>query len=222
MADIQMSEQQMQEVADAQARFAEFKSREPLLDQAGLDLLFNEGRSQNGWQDKPVGEDILRELYDLARMGATSMNCCPARFVFVHSAEGKEKIKPALLPNNVDKVMSAPMVAVIGYDPQFYSKMGQLFPHRDVAPLFAGNDALAEITAFRNGTLQGAYLMLAARALGLDCGPMSGFDNGAIDEAFFADTAIKSNFLCSLGYGRPEKVFQRLPRLSFEEACELI
>jgi 3-hydroxypropanoate dehydrogenase len=222
MADIQMSEEQIQQVADAQARFTELKSPGPQLDQPGLDLLFNEGRSQNGWQDKPVGEDILRELYKLMRMGATSMNCCPARFVFVHSAEGKEKIKPALLPNNVDKVMSAPVVAVIGYDPQFYSKMGQLFPHMDVAPMFAGNDALAEITAFRNGTLQGAYLMLAARALGLDCGPMSGFDNGGIDEAFFAGTAIKSNFLCCLGYGNPQKIFQRLPRLSFEEACELV
>lgn len=221
MADIQMTEEQMAAVAAAQARFAEFKSAGPTLNTGGLDLLFQEARSQNGWQDKAVSDETLQDIYSQMRMGATSMNCCPARIVFVRTAEGKEKIKPTLLPNNIDKVMSAPVVAIIGYDTQFYSKMGQLFPRMDVVPMFAGNDELAQITAFRNGTLQGAYLMFAARALGLDCGPMSGFDNAAIDEAFFPVTSVKSNFLCCLGYGNAGKIFQRLPRLEFEEACEL-
>ena len=236
MPDIQMTEEQMRQVAEAQKRFAEFKATQPRLQQAGLDLLFHEARSHNGWQDKPVSDETLREVYDLTRMGATSLNSCPARIVFVRTAEGKQKIKPTLIPTNIDKAMSAPVVAILGYDVQFFSKMGQLFPHKDVAPMFAGNAVLAETTAFRNGTLQGAYLMFAAfrngtlqgaylmfaaRALGLDCGPMSGFDNNAIDEAFFSGTTIKSNFLCCLGHGNPEKIFQRLPRLAFEEACEL-
>ena len=221
MPDVQMTEEQMRQVAEAQKRFAEFKATQPRLQQAGLDLLFHEARSHNGWQDKPVSDETLREVYDLTRMGATSLNSCPARIVFVRTAEGKQKIKPTLLPTNIDKAMSAPVVAILGYDVQFFSKMGQLFPHKDVAPMFAGNAVLAETTAFRNGTLQGAYLMFAARALGLDCGPMSGFDNNAIDEAFFSGTTIKSNFLCCLGHGNPEKIFQRLPRLAFEEACKL-
>ena len=222
MTDIQMSEEQMKQVAAAQAWFADFKAKDPQLDAAGLDLLFHEPRSQNGWQDKPVSDDIVREIYKLTRMGATSMNCCPARFVFIRTEAGKEKLKPALAPTNVEKVMTAPVVAIIAYDTQFFSQMGQLFPHMDVAPMFSGNPGLAESTAFRNGTLQGAYLMFAARSLGLDCGPMSGFDNGVVDEAFFAGTGIKSNFLCGIGYGNSQKIFQRLPRLDFEQCCELI
>ncbi len=222
MADIEMSKEQMQQMAAAQARFARLKAEDPQLDATGLDLLFQEARSQNGWQDRPVDKDTLQKLYNLTRMGPTSMNCCPGRFIFVCSEEGKEKIQPMLLPNNIEKVMTAPVVVIIGYDTQFFSKMETLFPHMNVAPLFAGNEPLAETTAFRNGTLQGAYLMFAARSLGLDCGPLSGFDNAAIDAAFFAGTSVKSNFLCGLGYGNHQKVFQRLPRLEFDEVCELV
>ena len=223
MADIEMSEEQKQQVARAQAAFAEFKSGDPQADAASLELMFHSARSMNGWQDRPVSDELLRRVYDIAKMGATSMNGSPARFVFVRSPEGKEKIKPTLMPNNVDKVMTAPLVAIIGHDEKFYERMDLLFPHAvdEAKELFGGLPELAQITAFRNGTLQGAYLMIAARACGLDCGPMSGFDNTAIDEVFFAGTTIKSNFLCGLGYGDAEKIFQRLPRLPFQEACRL-
>lgn len=218
-----MSEEQKQQVARAQAAFAEFKSGDPQADAASLELMFHSARSMNGWQDRPVSDELLRRVYDIAKMGATSMNGSPARFVFVRSPEGKEKIKPTLMPNNVDKVMTAPLVAIIGHDEKFYERMDLLFPHAvdEAKELFGGLPELAQITAFRNGTLQGAYLMIAARACGLDCGPMSGFDNKAIDEVFFAGTTIKSNFLCGLGYGDAEKIFQRLPRLPFQEACRL-
>ena len=223
MADIEMSEEQKQQVARAQAAFAEFKSGNPQADVASLELMFHSARSMNGWQDRPVSDELLRRVYDIAKMGATSMNGSPARFVFVRSPEGKKKIKPTLMPNNVDKVMTAPLVAIIGHDEKFYERMDLLFPHAvdEAKELFGGLPELAQITAFRNGTLQGAYLMIAARACGLDCGPMSGFDNTAIDEVFFAGTTIKSNFLCGLGYGDAEKIFQRLPRLPFQEACRL-
>jgi len=187
-----------------------------------LDQLFRAARSQNKWQDKPVSETLLRAVYDLLRMGPTSANCSPARFVFVTTSEGKERLKPFLSPGNVTKVMTAPVTSIIGYDLAFYEKLPQLFPHADARSWFAGNEKLIETTANRNGTLQGAYLMLAARALGLDCGPMSGFDNAGVDNAFFPNSRVKSNFICAIGYGDPSGVFPRSPRLPFDEACQIV
>lgn len=185
-----------------------------------LDQMFRSARTQNKWQKKPVSPTLLQAVYDLMRMAPTSANCSPARIIFVTSDAGREKLKPFLLPNNVSKVMEAPVTAIIGHDLEFYEKLPKLFPHADARSWFKGNDKLAETTAFRNGSLQGAYLIMAARALGLDCGPMSGFDNAGVDQAFFAGTTIKSNFICCLGYGDPSGVFPRSPRLSFDEACQ--
>ena len=184
-----------------------------------LDQLFRQARTQNKWQDKPVSDTLIHALYDLMRMAPTSANSSPARLVFVTSAEGREKLKPFLLPNNVQKVLSAPVTAIIGYDLEFYEKLPFLFPHADARSWFAGNPAFAETSAFRNGTLQGAYLMMAARSVGLDAGAMSGFDNAKVDELFLAGTTWKSNFLVNLGYGDPAGLFPRSPRLSFDEAC---
>ena len=155
-------------------------------------------------------------------MGPTSTNCCPARFIFIKSDEQKQLIKEALLPNNVDKCMTAPVIAIIGYDLDFSDHMGKLFPHMDVAPMYKGNPDMNLSTAFRNSSLQGAYMMMVARAIGLDCGPMSGFNNDLVDEIFFKDTNVKSNFLCCLGYGDPSKIFMRLPRFEFDEVCKII
>lgn len=192
----------------------------PALDDAVLDQLFHTARTQNAWQDKPVGDDLLHKLYDALKFGPTSANCSPARFVFVRTPEGKEKLKPALSAGNTAKTMAAPVTVIIANDTAFYEHLGTLFPHVDAKPWFPPGP-VAEITAMRNGTLQGAYLMLAARALGLDCGPMSGFKNDVVDQAFFAGTTWKSNFLCNLGYGDPAGLFARLPRLPFETACVL-
>ena len=193
-----------------------------LLSDKQLDLLFGKARSMNGWKDEDVSNEILYSLYELTKMGPTSTNSCPARFVFIKSEEMKEKIKPALLPNNVDKCMTAPVITIIGYDLDFSEHMGKLFPHMDVAPMYKGNSDMNFATAFRNSSLQGAYLMIVARALGLDCGPMSGFNNELVDEQFFSGTNIKSNFLCCLGYGDPSKIFMRLPRFEFDEVCKII
>jgi 3-hydroxypropanoate dehydrogenase len=187
-----------------------------------LDQLFRSARSQNKWQAKPVSPTLLHALYDLLRMGPTSANCSPARFVFVTTDAGREQLKPHLSPTNVGKVMTAPVTAIIGHDLKFYEKLPQLFPHTDARSWFVGNEQLSQTTAFRNGTLQGAYLMLAARALGLDCGPMSGFNNAGVDEAFFPNSTVKSNFICGLGYGDPSGVFARSPRLPFDEACQIV
>jgi 3-hydroxypropanoate dehydrogenase len=187
-----------------------------------LDQLFRSARTQNKWLDKPVSETLIHALYDLLRMAPTSANSSPARFVFVTSAAGREKLKPFVLPNNVAKVMTAPVTAIIGYDLAFHDRLPTLFPHADARSWFAGNERLSETTAFRNSSLQGAYLIMAARALGLDCGPMSGFDNDGVDKAFFAGTKIKSNFICCIGYGDPSGVFPRSPRLSFDEACQIV
>lgn len=187
-----------------------------------LDLLFRQARSQNGWLDEAVNDQQLHELYDLLKMGPTSMNCSPARFVFIRSAEGKERLRPALSPGNIEKTMAAPVIVIIGYDLAFTELLPQLFPHTDGRRFFEGKPEHTATTAFRNGTLQGAYLMLAARSLGLDCGPMSGFDHQKVDAGFFAGSSIKSNFLCGLGRGDSRKLFQRHPRLSFEQACELV
>jgi 3-hydroxypropanoate dehydrogenase len=187
-----------------------------------LDQLFRSARSQNKWQAKPVSPTLLHALYDLLRMGPTSANCSPARFVFVSTDAGRERLKPHLLPSNVSKVMTAPVTVIIGHDLAFYEKLPQLFPHTDARSWFVGNEPLIQTTAFRNGTLQGAYLIMAARSLGLDCGPMSGFNNAGVDQAFFANTTIKSNFICGLGYGDPSGVFARSPRLPFDEACQIV
>jgi 3-hydroxypropanoate dehydrogenase len=187
-----------------------------------LDQLFRSARSQNKWQAKPVSQTLLHALYDLLRMGPTSANCSPARFVFVTTDQGRERLKPHLLPNNVNKVMTAPVTVIIGHDLAFYEKLPQLFPHTDARSWFVGNEPLIQTTAFRNGTLQGAYLIIAARSLGLDCGPMSGFNNAGVDQEFFVNTTIKSNFICGLGYGDPTGVFARSPRLAFDEACKIV
>jgi 3-hydroxypropanoate dehydrogenase len=191
------------------------------LDAAALDQLFRSARSHFKWLDQPVSDAQLERIYALAKWGPTSFNCSPARIVFVKSAAAKEKLKAALMPPNVEKTMTAPVTAIVASDGAFYDKLPQLLPHMDVRGKFVGNPALAESTAFRNGTLQGAYLIMAARSLGLDCGPMSGFDNAAVDAAFFAGTTIRSNFLINIGYGDATALFPRLPRLEFAEACRI-
>jgi 3-hydroxypropanoate dehydrogenase len=190
-----------------------------IVDAAALDQLFRSARTHYKWQDRPVPDARLAELYDLLKFGPTSANSSPARFVFVRTAEGKAKLKPALSEGNLEKTMTAPVVVIVAHDARFYEELPKLFPHADARSWFAGNDALAEVTAFRNGSLQGAYLILAARALGLDAGPMSGFDNARLDEAFFAGTGWKSNFLVNLGYGDESGLFPRGPRLTFDEAA---
>jgi 3-hydroxypropanoate dehydrogenase len=190
-------------------------------DQA-LDVIFRNARTHYSWRDQPVGEDLLQAVWDLAKMGPTSANCSPARVVFVVSREAKERLKPCLMEGNVAKTMAAPATAIIGYDMEFYERLPDLFPHADARSWFVGNPSLIQATAFRNGTLQGAYLILAARSLGLDCGPMSGFDNAMVDERFFAGTSVRSNFLCNLGYGDGANLHPRGPRLSFQEACRVV
>jgi len=190
-----------------------------MLDDAALDALFREARTQNGWADTPISDDELHRLYDLLKFGPTSANSSPARFAFLRSAEAKQRLSPALSPGNVEKVEAAPVVAIVAEDPHFYDHLPKLFPHADARAWFAGNPALAEETAFRNSTLQGGYLIMAARAVGLDVGPMSGFDRSKVDEIFFADKGWKSNFLVCLGHGSGENLFPRAPRLDFSEAC---
>jgi 3-hydroxypropanoate dehydrogenase len=189
----------------------------PPLDDDALDLLFRQARTHNGWQDRPVADDLLRQAVEIAKMGPTSANCSPMRVVFVRSPAGKERLEPALSAGNVEKTMAAPATAIVAYDLAFHELLPRLFPHADARAWFSGNNALVAETAFRNGTLQGAYLMLALRSIGLDVGPMSGFDREKVDAAFFAGTSIRSNFLCNIGYGDPSKLFPRSPRLAAEE-----
>jgi 3-hydroxypropanoate dehydrogenase len=191
------------------------------IDDRALDQLFREARTQNKWRDRPVPDSKLEEIYNLLKYAPTSANSSPARFIFVRTAEGKAKLKQALSPGNVEKTMTAPVTAIVAHDIEFYEKLPFLFPHADARSWFAGNAAFAETSAFRNGTLQGAYLMLAARAAGLDVGGMSGFDNNKVDELFLTGTTWKSNFLVNIGYGDPSGLFPRSPRLSFDEACRL-
>ena len=198
-----------------------FRPHHAPLSEAALDQLFRDGRSHNGWQDRPVTDEQLMALYDLYKMGPTSANCSPARVVFVRSPEAKKKLEPALSEGNRAKTMAAPVVAIIGMDMAFYEQLPKLFPHADARAWFVGNQPMIDDAAFRNGSLQGAYLILAARALGIDTGPMSGIDKAKIDAAFFAGTPVKTNFVCSLGYGDPSKLFGRSPRLSFDEACRI-
>lgn len=186
-----------------------------------LDQLFRTARTQNAFQDRPVEDSQLRALYDLLKWGPTAANSTPARFVFVKSAEAKQKLAPALSEGNYAKTLAAPATVIVAYDEDFHEKLPYLFPHTDAKSWFDGPREGRHESAFRNGTLQGAYLMMAARSLGLDVGPMSGFDNAKVDAAFFAGTAIKSNFLVNLGYGDPTGLFPRLPRLSFDEAARI-
>jgi 3-hydroxypropanoate dehydrogenase len=190
------------------------------LDESALDQLFRAARTHNGWRDRPVPEGLLREAVDLAKMAPTSANASPMRVVFVRSSAGKERLKPALAPGNLEKTMAAPVTAIIGQDLAFYDQLPRLFPHADARAWFVGNDALITVTAFRNSSLQGAYLMLALRAVGLDVGGMSGFDNAKVDAEFFAGTQIRSNFLCNIGYGDPAKLFPRSPRFDFDEIAQ--
>ena len=204
---IELSEDQKKAVAKAQNTFTNLKDNTSSLNEEQLNLLFGEARSMNGWQDKKVSDEMIKSIYELTKMGPTSTNCCPARFKFIKSEDQKELLKEALLPNNIEKVMSSPVIAIIGYDLDFSDNMGKLFPHMDIAPMYKGNAEFNQATAFRNSSLQGAYFMMVSRALGLDCGPMSGFNNDLVDQTFFKGTNTKSNFLCCIGYGDPSKIF---------------
>ncbi|MBF6992568.1 MULTISPECIES: malonic semialdehyde reductase [Cupriavidus] len=206
------------------------------LSEDGMDLLFREARTHNAWLSQPVSDETLRQLYDLMKWGPTSANCSPARILFLRTPEAKQRLVPALAPGNVEKTMAAPVTAIIAYDVKFYELLPKLFPHADARSWFADTPELALTTARRNSSLQGAYFIIAARSLGLDCGPMSGFDNAKVDHEFFPadpkenafqleyfpDSHVKSNFLCNLGYGDPAKLFPRGPRLEFDEACKLL
>jgi 3-hydroxypropanoate dehydrogenase len=192
------------------------------INDEALDIIFRNARTQNKWLDKPVSNTMLMAIYDLMRWGPTSANNSPARILFLTTPEPKERLKPHLSEGNRAKTMSAPVTAIIGYDTDFHDHLPRLFPHNQDAKNWFKDDVLRETTAFRNGTLQGAYFIIAARAVGLDCGPMSGFSNAGVDKEFFAGTNIKSNFICSLGYGDPSGLFPRSPRLSFDEACKIL
>lgn len=193
-----------------------------VLDDKTLDQLFREARTHNGFTDKPVSDEMLQAIYDLYKWGPTSANCEPARIVFVRSDEGKKRLLPHLMESNQAKTLEAPVCAIIGFDTKFYENLPRLFPHDLTAKSwFEGEENTGNVTAFRNSTLQGAYFMIAVRAMGLDVGPMSGFDQEAVDKEFFPDGRIKSNFICNIGYGDDSKLFERHPRLDFEEACQL-
>lgn len=192
------------------------------LDNAALDQLFRSARSQNAWQDKPVPDGLLHELHELMKWGPTSANCWPLRVVYVKSPEAKARLLPLMMEGNRAKVQAAPVTALLGMDLAFHEQLPKLFPHTDAKSWFVGNQPLIEATAFRNSSLQGAYFMLAARALGLDCGPMSGFDADKVNAEFFAGTTVKANFICSLGYGDPAGLFPRSPRPEFSEVCKIV
>ncbi|MBX9772642.1 MAG: malonic semialdehyde reductase [Candidatus Obscuribacterales bacterium] len=192
------------------------------LSEDALNQLFLEARTFSFWIDKPISEETIHELYNLLKMGPTSANGCPARFLFLTSKESKERLAPALVSKNVEKTMKAPLTVIVAWDNEFYEEFPKLTPHFDWKPYFAGKPDLIQSTVFRNSSLQGAYLILAARALGLDCGPMSGFDNAKVDAEFFAGTKWQSNFICNIGYGDPASLHPRNPRLSFDDACKIL
>jgi len=192
------------------------------LDAATLDQLFRNARTHNGWLAQPVTDALIMQLHDLMKWGPTSANCWPLRTVFVKSPEAKARLVPLMMEGNRAKTEAAPVTAILGMDMAFYEQLPRLFPHADAKAWFVGNDALIEGTAFRNSSLQGAYLMLAARALGLDCGPMSGFDAAGVDAEFFAGTQIKTNFICNIGYGDTAQLFPRSPRPEFAEVCKIL
>jgi 3-hydroxypropanoate dehydrogenase len=190
--------------------------------QVSTEQLFSNARTQNGYRPTPVADDTLRALYELVKWGPTSANCSPARFVFVRTDDAKARLMACLAPGNVRKVQEAPVTAIIGMDMAFYDRLPQLFPHTDARAWFVGQASKIEETAFRNSSLQGGYFIIAARALGLDCGPMSGFDSAKMDEAFWPNGTVRTNFICTLGEGDPGKVLARNPRLSFADACSLV
>ncbi|HZW13257.1 MAG TPA: malonic semialdehyde reductase [Noviherbaspirillum sp.] len=192
-----------------------------MLNETALNTLFLQARTQQGWHDRPVSDAQLQQIYDLMKWGPTSANCSPARIVFVKSPEAKEKLLACMNSGNVEKTRTAPVTAIIGMDMEFYEKLPQLYPHTDARSWFAGNQPVIEATAMRNSSLQGGYFIMAARAVGLDCAPMSGFDADKLNAAFFAGTPVKANFVCSIGYGDSSKVHPRGPRLAFDEACRI-
>jgi len=192
------------------------------LDDRSLDIIFREAHTHTVWLDKPVSEALIQQIYDLLKWAPTSANSSPARFVFVRSAAAKQRLLPAMSPGNVEKTRTAPVTAIVAYDTEFYEKLPNLFLHADARSWFAGNQPLIDTTAFRNGTLQGAYLIIAARALGLDAGPMSGFDNAKVDNEFFPGGKVKSNFLVNLGFGDRAKMHPRNPRLPFADAAQIL
>ncbi|OOZ41548.1 malonic semialdehyde reductase [Solemya pervernicosa gill symbiont] len=196
--------------------------RDRTLSEKALDTLFREARSFSNWLDQPVNDELLHKLYDLLKMGPTAANSCPARIRFIKSSEAKQRLKPCLAEGNIEKSMSAPVVAIIGMDMTFYDQLPKLFPHTDARSWFAGKPDKIEESAFRNSSLQAAYLILAARSLGLDCGPMSGIDYPAMDAEFFPEGTIKTNFICAIGYGEPGKLHPRQPRLDFDEAAKIL
>ncbi len=205
--------------SDAQTAVRAMRARISQLDDNAIDLILNDARSHYAWQDRPVSSELLHRLYDITAAGPTSMNTCPARFIFVTSDEGKDRLAKSLKPKNVEKMRGAPVTAILAHDLEFWTHLPKLFPHEDRRPMFEGKPAHIETTAFRNGTLQGAYFMIAARALGLDVGAMSGFSNEVVDEEFFAGTPLKSNFLINLGYADETALFGKLPRFAFDEVC---
>ena len=205
--------------AEAQDGFRALKSRIPALSDDAIDLILRDARSHYAWRDTPVPRETLETLYDIMAAGPTSMNCCPARIIFVTSQEGKDRLAKSLKPKNQPKMAGAPVTAIIAHDLEFWTELPYLFPHEDRRPMFEGKAKHIENTAFRNATLQGGYFMIAARALGLDVGAMSGFDNAVVDEEFFAGTSLRSNFLCNIGYADETALFQKLPRFPFDKVC---
>jgi len=208
--------------AGAQAQHRELRERKPRLDDDSIDLILRGARSHYAWKDKSVSNEVLESIYEITAAGATSMNCCPARFVFVTSMEGKQRLAKSLKEKNIEKVMSAPVTAIIAYDLDFWEELPYLFPHEDRRPFFKGKTAYIEDTGYRNSTLQGAYFTIAARSLGLDVGALSGFSNEIVDEEFFADKNWKSNFLCNVGYADESALFQKLPRFPFDKVCSYL
>lgn len=204
------------------AEIEALRARISELDENSLDLILTRARTHNGWSGRPVSDAQIRRLFDILKMGPTSANCMPGRFIFVRTPEAKARLTPALAPGNVAKVEAAPVVAILGHDVEFWRHLSRLFPHKEMAVHYKDNPAFAEVNAFRNGTLQGAWLIIAARAMGLDTGAMSGFKNDMVDAEFFAGTTVKSNFLCCLGYGDASKVMGKLPKFDFDEVCEII
>jgi len=217
------SEAELERMRDeAQADYRDLRKRKPELDEDSIDLIIRGARSHYAWLDKPVPKALLEKIYAITAAGATSMNTCPARFTFVTSVEGKERLAKSLKEKNIEKMKSAPVTAILAYDLTFWEHLPYLFPHEDRRGLFKGKDKFIEDTAFRNSTLQGAYFMIAARSVGLDVGAMSGFSNDIVDEEFFKGTTLRSNFLCNIGYADETALFQKLPRFSFDEACSYL
>lgn len=203
----------------AQTVVRDLRARKPKLDADSIDLILRDARSHYAWSDRPVSRELLEVIYEITAAGPTSMNTCPARIVFVTSEDGKERLAKSLKPKNVPKMSTAPVTAILAHDLEFWTRLPFLFPHEDRRPMFEGKPGHIEATAFRNGTLQGAYFMIAARALGLDVGAMSGFSNEIVDQEFFEGTSLRSNFLINLGYADESALFQKLPRFAFEDVC---